>query len=1288
MKTLQWAAAVLAVGALALPARAETTTTNDWWNVTFEPGSFKEGFPGLTVGELGTLTNDEAKAPVTQPYASGVWSMIDGDESYVTNQYNPTNVPAGSFGQDYCIKLDTQGNDLTWTPTGTVAGLSYLVDADLYLVGSDSAPDATDFDADSDVQAAIYLKNETDEDTGETTNSVLCVYVEEAATGKAYWQELKGVELEDNSWAHVQVLVNRSGTDPLVSVFVNGTQMSARDGNALSWLTANKATSGTNGKVNSVAFRGTGAVDNFAGKSLETSYSSYDFTAEVYVNDTLQEVGSVGNVTRFLEEVESGTGKTADFDDFHLTDATNPANPTDVSKSLVKIELEDFVNGTVSTYTYSWDPSSKQILIDTPCEAINIATNYNQRQQRWVQTGLFSIYAPTVGATSNATIARIYFENLPEAGTFNAKATTTIGETTTTDARKVRPSEFEGGATKTVTWEFPAEKNGNLLSTVQVYEGATLTYADKTATVSVTLDAALAADTLFAAATYGVGSLAEGQDLRWTEENGLYTFEAYVPPVAIFVADNETHEYPSLRAAVAAASLLAEPVTIQLVADDAVSFTAENPILDIDFEVTIDGGSNTLYGLSAFAGEGYNEVRIGGSGNVTIKDLAFSEFGDTAPLSGASMPICTRSTYTGMLTLDGVTIDKFNRQAVLLCGGEFFVTNCTITGCAGSGKTSYFQSAFENYFAAGTIVDTTVTGIGALDAGTNGEGDPWAAAVFTVNPSGNGSYTVLSGDYEGQFIVAANLNSAGSVILSNGTFVATAPKTNEVEGVQTPVSAFLLEGNVAVTVAGGWYDREPAGYVANGLTAVQDADNAPDPAATWTVKAAAVQIEGDATKSYLSIAEAQAAAATAGIDDPVFVVVAPLSAETVTLATAEDMLTVKTDDTGFLANLEVVTSLAGSDAVEYAVEPRTVGLEPPITVTYMVVPTYYVAKIVDGATTNRYETFAAAAEDAAAADATLTVEMVASTNAVEIYGLPADYVLMVKKNGFLVPAVDSASRGHYVDESPADETGVTTYSSQPYLTATFLNGDGSVLETVDFLKAGDTPVPTKDDEVEPYPPAEPGYWVTHLYNWSPALGPIYTNTTFHPLFTTNVTQYSIQYVLDGGDWPAGYTPPEWYAVTNATIELPSPAKDGWTFNGWYTNKTEGVYVGDLVNPGTIPAGSYGPKFFYASWTESSVTPDPVDPGDSLTAADKANGDLPIAVTDAGFVVKFRSKQPGVTYQLVYSTSLTVADWTACPTTGNAEVSPATASDENPELIVLTAPIGTDTVKFFKIKATK
>ena len=197
MKTLQWAAAALAVGALALPSGAETVTTNDWWDVRFE--SPTPTGVNLEIGELGALTNFDNQALGTvKPYLSGQWSMIDGDESYVTNEFNTVTTNGVTFGGDWCIKLDTQGNDLTWTPTNNpVADITTLVDADLYLVGSDSPPDASDFDGTSDVQTAIYLKNETDEATGETTNSVLCVYVRNSSGGN-YWQELDGVERLDN----------------------------------------------------------------------------------------------------------------------------------------------------------------------------------------------------------------------------------------------------------------------------------------------------------------------------------------------------------------------------------------------------------------------------------------------------------------------------------------------------------------------------------------------------------------------------------------------------------------------------------------------------------------------------------------------------------------------------------------------------------------------------------------------------------------------------------------------------------------------------------------------------------------------------------------------------------------------------------------------------------------------------------------------------------------------------------------------------------------------------------
>ena len=152
--------ALLALAAFGLSVHG-ATTTNDWWNVTLEDDSFQENFPGLTPGELGALTNNESIMPAgtVQPYAAGVWSMIDGDESYVTNGLatNWVNGAMSEVSDTTYIKLDTQGNDLTWNAkTNDIPdSIKALVDADLYLVGSDSAPDASDFDAGNDVHTAV-----------------------------------------------------------------------------------------------------------------------------------------------------------------------------------------------------------------------------------------------------------------------------------------------------------------------------------------------------------------------------------------------------------------------------------------------------------------------------------------------------------------------------------------------------------------------------------------------------------------------------------------------------------------------------------------------------------------------------------------------------------------------------------------------------------------------------------------------------------------------------------------------------------------------------------------------------------------------------------------------------------------------------------------------------------------------------------------------------------------------------------------------------------------------------
>lgn len=415
MKTLRLVAATALVSSVfALSASA---AESEWWDVTFESASFQANFPGLTIGELGTLTNDEQNmaAGTVQPYASGVWSAVDSDESYVTNEYNTITTNGYTFGSDNCLRLDTQGNDLTWTPTNGQTGVQTLVDADLYLVGSDSAP--TDFDANHDVQAAIYLKNQTDDESQETTNSILCVYVYDEQALDNVWFELEGegVTLTDNSWAHIQVKVDHSGNNPMVSVMVNETPMhKVGDASSTSWLAANYADVAP--KITSVAFRGTGAVDNFVGKTVVEEELTLDFTAEVYIAGTLQTADNTGNTTRLMPDETAGTATSSTtFSGFSIDNWEDAGGATYRLDHIVICNPD----GTEAvTFTYTYTPTngmSGQVVADA--DDSDYVTFDPDFFDDTLQGGPFSVTVPTsaaVQADDGNVIAKIYFVNINE----------------------------------------------------------------------------------------------------------------------------------------------------------------------------------------------------------------------------------------------------------------------------------------------------------------------------------------------------------------------------------------------------------------------------------------------------------------------------------------------------------------------------------------------------------------------------------------------------------------------------------------------------------------------------------------------------------------------------------------------------------------------------------------------------------------------------------------------------------------------------------------------------------
>ncbi|GHT67054.1 hypothetical protein FACS189452_04060 [Bacteroidia bacterium] len=74
--------------------------------------------------------------------------------------------------------------------------------------------------------------------------------------------------------------------------------------------------------------------------------------------------------------------------------------------------------------------------------------------------------------------------------------------------------------------------------------------------------------------------------------------------------------------------------------------------------------------------------------------------------------------------------------------------------------------------------------------------------------------------------------------------------------------------------------------------------------------------------------------------------------------------------------------------------------------------------------------------------------------------------------------------------------------------------------------------------------------------------------------------YSITYTLNGGTGATNST----YTVESAAVTLPTPARPGYEFAGWYDNAG---FTGSAVT--TIATGSTGDTAFYAKWTATSAT---------------------------------------------------------------------------------------------------
>ncbi|MBQ9727419.1 MAG: hypothetical protein IJV65_07930 [Kiritimatiellae bacterium] len=1203
-KLRQWA--LLALAGFGLSAAGAVTDT-EWWSVNFESPS--PNGVSFVYGELGNLTNSEvyAGAAGVQPYDAGTWYAIDSDDSYVTNGI-VTNV-VGSVKTETTsayLKLDTQGNDLKWTPTNSVESSIALVDADLLLVGSDTPPDAADFDASGDVQTAIFLRNFIDADTGDTTNSLLYVYVFDGGTGGSYWQALEDVGIEDNSWHHVRVLVDYSGESyAQVSVYVDDMDepLSANgDAATTKWTVANRGQNFS--ALNSVSFRGTGAVDNFVGALRKQSFPTLTFAAEVYIDGVKQAVDENeegGNLTRYAlaEAGDAGSGKTVEYLGFRVDDYDG-----DVSTySLRTIEISDFIGGTNKVFNYTIDDETGFVSVDVENDIVTLV------EEEGEQTGDFDIEAVTDGAVdSTNVIAKIYFVSI---GAYNAIATTTVNGTTTTDATVVKPSDFAEGATKTLTWTFPNTDGANILTGVTVSNGATASYdaANGVATVTVTLTEALAADTTFAAATYAEGSY-EGKTPSWIDNgNGSYVLGVYAAKIG-------STFYETLKAALDAATA-GEKVDLLVDLDPAdLSVTNVNAVLDlgghvikgdkvlefIGSTVTVSNGTICAVNYAVRDLDGSNVTLADGleifSANygVFVRGLGLASETTTAlTVSGASIIATNAFPVAGNNTKPN-TLITINEGSYLECveddcaiyhpqQGRLVLNGGTIKGKTGiemrNGQLEVPSDSTVEVFGTGPNNQYNFVN-GASANPTTGDAIAFGATTYLGNAYvGDG----LSASIAGGTFVSANAAGVGSY--GQGNYEA--------------IGGFVSGGSFSSVV--------PADLCAEGYVPV----TTPDPVTgLYTVGTGAVQITiAGEVKTFGSIADAQAAAAAAEIADPVFTIVAVLSEETVTLASGETLKILVGED-GDVTALTVETSETDTAQYAYAVADET-DAETGVT-TYSVVQT-----------TKTYEIV-------------FNVDQVAvlTTNAPygdTLYGPATDPTKASSESTDFAFAgwtnVLAGGAAVATADLPAVTTNATwdavfTESAREY-TITWTMDDDSVIDTT-TVAYGATPThadPTKASTAE---------FSYEFAGWSPEVVEVTGEATYKATFTATTRSYAVTF-LDGteeeGDDPFYATNVLYGATLYGPAADPtkaSTAEKDFTFAGWTNAAIDAAVVATADLPAVAGEATYAAVFTESARTYEIVFNDA--DGTRLATTNAPYGDTlygpadPAKAADAQFTYAF------------------------------------------------------------------
>ena len=310
MKRIKLALAGLMLGSLALSAHA---VTNTWWSYDFSELRYTQA--GADVTWTNTVTGN--------PSYEDTWVRRGEDDTTIQGSYsNRTDV----------LVLNTQGEDLTYTPTNVVAeGYekdTVLLDADIFFVGSDSDPNITD----GTVQFALFLS------TPEVGTPALKALAYDQNAEEAMWVELPGTSgVTDKSWHHVTVSLNYDSSAKSIAVAVDGTEVT----NGLKFACGDVLAT----QLHSVSFRGTGAVDSFTGAFYEEDpiiYTTHTFTGASYVNA----VKVTGDPTFAPSDTGDCTGSgTLTFPALYGLDET----------AITKIVVSNLTTGLETEYTATYD---------------------------------------------------------------------------------------------------------------------------------------------------------------------------------------------------------------------------------------------------------------------------------------------------------------------------------------------------------------------------------------------------------------------------------------------------------------------------------------------------------------------------------------------------------------------------------------------------------------------------------------------------------------------------------------------------------------------------------------------------------------------------------------------------------------------------------------------------------------------------------------------------------------------------------------------------------------------